>query len=83
MARIAVLGCGRIGRIMPTLLPPIRAQPAGVFNVHRPFMEAIAGHHDVPAFASAQDAFASGSVDCIINDARPRSGLNMAARRLF
>lgn len=67
MLRIAVLGCGRIGRMhADNIAAHPRAALAGVFDVHAPSADEVAGKHGVTNFASAEDVFASDAVDAVL-----------------
>ncbi len=67
MLRIAVLGCGRIGRMHAAniALHP-RAALAGVFDVHGPSASEVAARHGVTSFAAAEAVFASAQVDAVL-----------------
>ena len=65
MIRIAVLGCGRIGRMhAANIAAHPRAALAMVHDVHAPAAEAVAAEHGVPT-ASAEDAFGPG-IDAVL-----------------
>jgi len=67
MLKIAVLGCGRIGRMhAETISLHADAALTGVFDVYAPAAEDVAARFDVQNFASAKDVFASGDVDAIL-----------------
>jgi len=67
MVRIAVLGCGRIGRMhAANIAAHPRAALGGVFDVHRPAAEDVASGLGVARFESAQDALASPDVDAVL-----------------
>lgn len=67
MLRISVLGCGRIGRMhADNIAAHGNAVLAGVFDVHAPSAEEISAKHNVPKFASAEDAFVSSDVDAVL-----------------
>ncbi len=67
MVRIAVLGCGRIGRMhAANIAAHPRAALAGVFDVHRPAAEDVAAALDAPVFDSAEAVFASPDVDAVL-----------------
>lgn len=67
MPRISVLGCGRIGRMhADNIAAHARADLAGVFDVHAPFAEEVAGKHGVTNFTSAEEAIVSDSVDAVL-----------------
>lgn len=67
MLRLAVLGCGRIGRMhAANIAAHPRAALAGVTDVHRPSANEVAGVHGVTAFADAEAVFASPDVDAVL-----------------
>lgn len=67
MLRIAVLGCGRIGRMHArNIAIHSRARLAGVYDIHRPSAEEVANQLGVRAFQSADDIFAAGDVDAVL-----------------
>ena len=67
MLRIAVLGCGRIGRMHAEniALHP-RADLAGVFDVHAPSATDVAESLNVTAFGSAEEAIAAPGTDAVL-----------------
>lgn len=67
MPRISVLGCGRIGRMhADNIASHPRAELAGVFDVHAPSAEDVAGRHGVANFATADEAITSDTVDGVL-----------------
>jgi myo-inositol 2-dehydrogenase / D-chiro-inositol 1-dehydrogenase len=67
MIRIAVLGCGRIGRMhADNIAAHPRAALAGVFDVHRPSAEEVSARHGATNFSSAGEVFASTAVDAVL-----------------
>ena len=67
MLRIAVLGCGRIGRMhADNIAAHHRAVLAGVFDLQGPSAEELAATHDVVKFANAEDVFSSSGVDAVL-----------------
>lgn len=67
MIRIAVLGCGRIGRMhADNIASHPRAVLAGVFDVPAPSAEDVSQKHGVTNFASAEDVFAANEVDAVL-----------------
>ena len=67
MVRIAVLGCGRIGRMhAANIAAHPRAQLGGVFDVHRPAAEEVAALHNTNLFESAEAVFTSTDVDAVL-----------------
>jgi myo-inositol 2-dehydrogenase/D-chiro-inositol 1-dehydrogenase len=67
MVRIAVLGCGRIGRMhAANIAAHPRAALGGVFDIHRPSAEEVASTLDAPLFDSAEAVFASPDVDAVL-----------------
>lgn len=67
MLRIAVLGCGRIGRMhADNIAAHPRAVLAGVYDVHAPSAQEVAGKHGVANFTSADEVFASETVDAVL-----------------
>lgn len=67
MARITVLGCGRIGRMHAEniALHPLAAL-AGVFDVHAPSAQEVSSQHGVPSFDSAEEAIKSDRTDAVL-----------------
>lgn len=67
MVRIAVLGCGRIGRMhAANIAAHPRAGLGGVFDLHRPAAEAVAAELDAPVFESAEAVMASPDIDAVL-----------------
>jgi myo-inositol 2-dehydrogenase / D-chiro-inositol 1-dehydrogenase len=67
MLRIAVLGCGRIGRMhAQNIASHPRATLAGVFDVVAKSSNELAQKHGVRAFNSAADVFAAKDVDAVL-----------------
>lgn len=67
MVRIAVLGCGRIGRMhADNVAAHPRASLAGVFDVVESASKEVAAKHGVKIFSSAEEAITSGDVDAIL-----------------
>lgn len=67
MPRISVLGCGRIGRMhADNIATHPRADLAGVFDVHGPSADEVAGAHGVENFPSAEAAITSDATDAVL-----------------
>lgn len=67
MLRIAVLGCGRIGRMhAANVAAHPRATLASVYDVHRPSADEVAARHGVHVAETAEAVFASTDVDAIL-----------------
>ena len=67
MIRVAVLGCGRIGRMhAENIHAHPRAELAGVYDVIADASEMVAQKLGVPAFSSSDEVFASDTVDAIL-----------------
>lgn len=67
MVRIAVLGCGRIGRMhAANIAGHPRARLAGVFDVHRPAAEDVSASLNARRFDSAESVLASADVDAVL-----------------
>ncbi len=67
MLKIAILGCGRIGRMHThNIAAHARAELTGVFDVHAPSAEELASKHGVTNFATADDVFSSPDVDAVL-----------------
>jgi myo-inositol 2-dehydrogenase / D-chiro-inositol 1-dehydrogenase len=67
MLQIAVLGCGRIGRMHAyNIAAHPRAALAGVFDVHQPAADEIVFRLGARKFASAEDVLASPEVDAVL-----------------
>ena len=65
--RIAILGCGRIGRMHADNLArhPV-ADLAMVHDIHQPSADEVAGQHGVPVAGSAEEILASPAVDAVL-----------------
>lgn len=67
MLRIAVLGCGRIGRMhAENIYAHQRAELAGVFDVVNAAANDVAKKLGVTQFTSAEEVFASPAVDAVL-----------------
>jgi myo-inositol 2-dehydrogenase/D-chiro-inositol 1-dehydrogenase len=67
MLRIAVLGCGRIGRMhAANIAVHPRAQLAAVYDIDRQSAEVVATKHGVRAAETAAALFASTDVDAVL-----------------
>ena len=67
MLRIAVLGCGRIGRMhAANVAAHPRATLAGVYDVYKAAADEVAARQGVRAFESADAVFASAEVDAVL-----------------
>jgi myo-inositol 2-dehydrogenase/D-chiro-inositol 1-dehydrogenase len=67
MVRIAVLGCGRIGRMhAANVAAHPRAELAGVYDVLAPAAQAVADALGARRFATAAEVFASAEVDAVL-----------------
>jgi len=67
MLRIAVLGCGRIGKMhAANIARHPRAELAAVYDVHHPSAETVAKAQGVTAAATAEEVFASDEVDAVL-----------------
>lgn len=67
MVRIAVLGCGRIGRMhADNIAAHPKASLAGVFDVVENASGDVAEKHGTRVFSSAEEAITSGEVDAIL-----------------
>ncbi|MBV9654100.1 MAG: inositol 2-dehydrogenase [Acetobacteraceae bacterium] len=67
MLRIAVLGCGRIGRMhAANIAAHPRAKLATVFDTHQPSADEVAARHRVDAAVSVDAIFASADVDAVL-----------------
>ena len=67
MTRIAVLGCGRIGRMhAANIAQHPKASLAAVYDLHEPSARDVASAQQVPAAASPQEIFADTEVDAVL-----------------
>lgn len=67
MVRIAVLGCGRIGRMhAANVAGNARTSLAAVFDTHGPSAQEVAGQLGVRAAASAQEIMADATIDAVL-----------------
>lgn len=67
MLRIAVLGCGRIGRMhAQNIAAHPRARLAAVYDIHRPAAEEVAATFGVPALDSPEAVFGATDVDAVL-----------------
>lgn len=67
MLKIAVLGCGRIGRMhAANIAAHPRAELAAVYDIHRPSAESAAQEHGVPAARNAEAVFESSDIHAVL-----------------
>ena len=67
MLQIAVLGCGRIGRMhAANVAAHPRAELVAVYDTHRPFAEEVAARNGITAADSPDTILASGDVDAVL-----------------
>ncbi|MEK1887130.1 MAG: inositol 2-dehydrogenase [Phyllobacterium sp.] len=67
MLKIAVLGCGRIGRMhAENIAAHPRSTLAGVFDVHRPSAEDVGKNLGVRVFDSAEAVFSSKDIEAVL-----------------
>src|SRR5215208_4171979 len=67
LLRIAVLGCGRIGRMhTANIAAHPRAELATVYDIDESSAETVAARHGVGASGSADEIFASADVDAVL-----------------
>jgi myo-inositol 2-dehydrogenase/D-chiro-inositol 1-dehydrogenase len=67
MLRIAVLGCGRIGRMHArNVAAHPRSTLAAVQDIHEPSARAVADEHGVLAHTNADEIFASPDIDAVL-----------------
>ncbi len=67
MVRIAVLGCGRIGRLhAANIAAHPRAELATVCDLHTQSAQEVATEHGVSLAQSAEEIFASNKVDAVL-----------------
>lgn len=67
MLRIAVLGCGRIGRMhAANISAHPRANLATVYDIHAPSASEVAAAHGVPVADSPEAIFGSSDVDAVL-----------------
>lgn len=67
MLRIAVLGCGRIGRMhAKNINAHPRATLAAVYDIYRPSAQEVADQLGVTALATADEAFNSREIDAVL-----------------
>jgi myo-inositol 2-dehydrogenase/D-chiro-inositol 1-dehydrogenase len=67
MLKIAVLGCGRIGRMhAENIAAHPRASLAGVFDIHRTAADEVGANLGVTVFDSADDVFSRSAVDAVL-----------------
>src|SRR3954470_19373437 len=65
--RIAVLGCGRIGRMhAANVAAHPRAKLVSVYDTHRPFAEDVAARNGITAADSADAIFAAADIDAVL-----------------
>lgn len=65
--RVALLGCGRIGKMhAANLVTHSHAELAMVYDIHRPSSEKVGELYDVAVCDRAQDAFESEDVDAVL-----------------
>src|SRR3954447_3289629 len=67
--RIAVLGCGRIGRMhAANVAAHPRAKLVSVYDTHRPSAEEVAARNGITAAESADAIFGAGDIDAVLID---------------
>lgn len=67
MTRVAVLGCGRIGKMhAANIAAHPRAALAAVYDLHAPSAREAADAHGVPVAASAGEIFGSADIDAVL-----------------
>ena len=67
MTRIAVLGCGRIGRMhAANIAEHPRAALAAVYDLHQPSAETVAAAHGCTQAAGPEEIFAAANVDAVL-----------------
>jgi len=67
MISIALLGCGRIGRMhADNIAAHTNSSLAGVFDVHKPSAEEVAARHGTTHFQTAEELFSSSEVDAVL-----------------
>ena len=67
MPNIAVLGCGRIGRMhADNIASHAQATLAGVYDIHAPSAELVAQQLGVNNFSSVEEILAASSVDAVL-----------------
>ena len=67
MVTIAVLGCGRIGRMhAANVAAHPKAELAAVYDLHRPAAEQVAAERGVPAAASDEEIFGAAAIDAVL-----------------
>lgn len=67
MLKMAVLGCGRIGRMhAANIAAHPNASLAMVYDVHQPSADDVAGQYHVPSAKSAEELIASTEVEAVL-----------------
>lgn len=67
MIRIAVLGCGRIGRMhAANIAAHPKATLTAVYDLHTPFAAEVGETHDVTVAESAEAVFANAEIDAVL-----------------
>ena len=67
MLRVAVLGCGRIGRMHASnIAAHPRAHLATVYDIHAPSAADVAETHGIPAAENPESIFSSDDVDAVL-----------------
>lgn len=67
MLKIAVLGCGRIGRMhAENIAAHPRAKLAGVFDIYQPAADEVSAKLGARAFATAEDAISDPETDAVL-----------------
>ncbi len=67
MVKIAVLGCGRIGRMhAANIAAHPRAKLAAVYDLYAPFAQEVGAEHGVPVAESAEAVFADPQVQAVL-----------------
>ena len=74
MLRIAILGCGRIGKMhAANVAAHPRASLAMVYDTFAPAAEAVGAEHNVAVASSPDDVFSSGAVDAVLVATAPET----------
>ena len=67
MTSVAVLGCGRIGKMhAANIAAHPRAALAAVYDLHAPSAQEVAAAHGVPVAANPEEIFGSADIDAVL-----------------
>lgn len=67
MVRIALLGCGRIGKMHADNISACESTTlVGVYDIHTPFAQDVADRNNAKIYSNANEAFTASDVDAVL-----------------